>query len=542
MDEQRLPFPVHGTRQDMDSPPDGSGEAARLLYFTNLIAGTAGVPVFSLQRQTPWGGVSTSVHGPLAFKRVQGSPAPVQEDEEQPPPNLFLSLGRIGAQRAVAGLTGYKLRGNFYGYGVLDGDGGLSPGASEVSVTNANIPAHLFPFAEGWGATQTLVASGGVVGADGNYITRTIAVDKTRDGENFEPSFEYQVWTHLATIDGYPAWVPICPPTVLADGTQIMAGFGFVGPRGDNTSEFFYLHGRGGSIVAVRPVPAPLPDTPGYKRAFIPYVTSPAGRVGFVYTQSTPSTPPGVGANYSGLVVVFSEDAGQTWSEPVYPAALFEVGPREGGSPGDMANVLPGFVVPISPTRSIACVAALVGPMSNPTPSVRIKLVEIDSAARTFTSKAVLMEGPPLGYHDIIGTAIPIAGGVLFTLRTPWRTGRPLLPQPYNLAVECWFTTNGDDPTRVGTMPWPAGHTGPLFAIDKDTVGCAAYTAADGYSVYASKDLGATWERWASIALGGIDADPLEPRLMDFERVLQLPANPMPGAPWICDARVPAPT
>ena len=79
-DAQRLPFPVHGTRRDADAPPAGVGEAARLLYLTNLIADTSGVPVFSMQR----GGASASVHGALAFKQVRATP-PENEAEEPPP-------------------------------------------------------------------------------------------------------------------------------------------------------------------------------------------------------------------------------------------------------------------------------------------------------------------------------------------------------------------------------------------------------------------------------------------------------------------------
>ena len=89
MDEQRLPFPIHGTRLTGDGDPQrGVGEAARLLYFANLIAQTAGVPVYRLSRQTPYGQVTASVHGPLAFKTVHSvaepeEPAPEEEAEAE---------------------------------------------------------------------------------------------------------------------------------------------------------------------------------------------------------------------------------------------------------------------------------------------------------------------------------------------------------------------------------------------------------------------------------------------------------------------------
>lgn len=83
MDEQRLPFPIHGTRLSGDGyPARGVGEAARLLYFVNLIAQTAGVPVFQLSRQTPYGVITASVHGPLAFKSVRAVAEPEEMEEE----------------------------------------------------------------------------------------------------------------------------------------------------------------------------------------------------------------------------------------------------------------------------------------------------------------------------------------------------------------------------------------------------------------------------------------------------------------------------
>ena len=85
MDEQRSDIaPISGARLLGDEqPPQGMGDAKRLLYFTNLIAKTAGVPVFALSRQTPYGQISASVHGPLAFKKVQAQGAKGSSEEDQ---------------------------------------------------------------------------------------------------------------------------------------------------------------------------------------------------------------------------------------------------------------------------------------------------------------------------------------------------------------------------------------------------------------------------------------------------------------------------
>lgn len=492
---------------------------------------TIGTPFLRHRNQD--GSVSRKAGG-----RLYVDPAPPAQAQ----PATFLSIGLVEGQRRVDALRSFKPEGNFDPRGTLPGDGGLTGG---LGSSEGDKPRRLFPFARGWAATQSMLADGSslVSGTDGRfYIARTIAIDKTRNGTDFERAATHQVWSDTASgLDGYPMFLPVCWPTVLADGTQVSAGFGFVGPDGGGSAGFRFLYWRGDTVADVRPLPSPLPATPGYKRGFIPFTTSPTGRVAFVYTESYPTT---VGPEYSGLMMVFSGDCGQTWGAPVYPEALFDVGPRESGSWANIAPAIPPFVVPITPTRAVACTAAYnpTGYLGSASPWVRIKLVVIDSVARTVESKAVLAEGPALGFHDIIGSATPIAGGVLFTLKKPWRTGSPLLPQPYDLAVECWFTTDGTDPVLKGTMPWSAGQTGPLFAIDKDTVGCCVFADGEGYSVYASKDLGATWTRVASInADVSLLVEDRYSYLNDFESIARLPANPTPGAPWITDARVAAP-
>lgn len=495
---------------------------------------TLGTPF--LHRRNPDGSVSRKVGA-----RLYVDPAP---PVAQVRPSTFLSIGQVGDDRRIDALQAYQPQGNFDPRSTLAGDGGLTGG---FGASTGNIPRRLAPFAKGFAFTRTLLDDSALeTGSDGRfYARRTLAVDKTKDGNTFERVATHQVWSDFgAGVDGYPMFLAECLPTVLADGTQISAGLGYVGPSGAGTAAFTYLHARGDALVTVKPVPE-LPATPGFKRGFIPFTTSPAGRVAFVYTESYPTT---VTENYSGLMMVFSGDGGQAWSAPVYPEGLFDVGPRESGLWVGMPQAIPSFVVPISPTQAIAATAAYnpTGWLGGSGPFYRVKLVLIDSAARTVTSKATLAEGPPAGYSDVIGSAIPIAGGVLFTLKTPWRAnaGPGLwLPQPYDLNVECWFTTNGSDPVLKGTMPWSAGQTGPLFAIDAKTVGCCVFADGEGYSVYASKDLCGTWERWASInADVSLTVEDRYSYLNDFGSVVRLPSNPTPGAPWITDARVSAPT
>ena len=113
MDEQRLPFPIAGTRTSGDGDPAlGRGDAARLLYLVNLIADTAGVPVYGLARQTPYGMVTASVHGPLAFKSIRSDEEAASDEEEEAAPLVrlvWLPEGFVITPRSSEAPDGYGM-------------------------------------------------------------------------------------------------------------------------------------------------------------------------------------------------------------------------------------------------------------------------------------------------------------------------------------------------------------------------------------------------------------------------------------------------
>lgn len=112
MDEQRLPFPIAGTRTSGDGDPAlGRGDAARLLYLVNLIADTAGVPVYGLARQTPYGMVTASVHGPLAFKSIRADEEVAEEEEPEGPVSrlVWLPEGFVITPRSAAAPDGFGM-------------------------------------------------------------------------------------------------------------------------------------------------------------------------------------------------------------------------------------------------------------------------------------------------------------------------------------------------------------------------------------------------------------------------------------------------
>ena len=112
MDEQRLPFPIAGTRTSGDGDPAlGRGDAARLLYLVNLIADTAGVPVYGLARQTPYGMVTASAHGPLAFKSIRADEEVAEEEEHEGPVSrlVWLPEGFVITPRTPAAPDGFGM-------------------------------------------------------------------------------------------------------------------------------------------------------------------------------------------------------------------------------------------------------------------------------------------------------------------------------------------------------------------------------------------------------------------------------------------------
>lgn len=118
MSDPRLPFPVHGTRfAGGDAVPQhlaqGLGDSARLLYFANLLASTAGVPIVQLTRPTKYGAVTATVQGPLAHKSIsvfdrQEEP-PADDDTSSPSRLVWLPEGFVITPRTAAAPDGFGM-------------------------------------------------------------------------------------------------------------------------------------------------------------------------------------------------------------------------------------------------------------------------------------------------------------------------------------------------------------------------------------------------------------------------------------------------
>jgi len=90
-----LSEPVASTHKTGEQIIGAQQEARRLLYFARLMANSAGVPVWQLQRELPHGAghITAQVAGPLALKKIHGKPQPHVPQAEIP--NTPIDLVRL---------------------------------------------------------------------------------------------------------------------------------------------------------------------------------------------------------------------------------------------------------------------------------------------------------------------------------------------------------------------------------------------------------------------------------------------------------------
>ena len=116
MSEESLPFPVHGTRttgtpEDASHRAQGTADAARALYFANLLAGLTGAPVLHLHYKGIYGSASAAATGPLRHKTTRY----VTEEERDPPRSasiarlVWLPEGFVITPRTPAAPKGYGM-------------------------------------------------------------------------------------------------------------------------------------------------------------------------------------------------------------------------------------------------------------------------------------------------------------------------------------------------------------------------------------------------------------------------------------------------
>lgn len=110
MSQPRPPFTIHGTRHHGEAPTAESvAEAGRLLYTTNLMASTAGIPVYWMSRPVPGGHVTATVHGPIVHKHTHLYPQPKSEDEDGAARLAWIPEGFVITPKSAAAPDGYGM-------------------------------------------------------------------------------------------------------------------------------------------------------------------------------------------------------------------------------------------------------------------------------------------------------------------------------------------------------------------------------------------------------------------------------------------------
>lgn len=525
-------------------PPSHTGE--RQARFLD----TLGAP--ALHRRNPDGSVS----------HKQGDRLWVEPGDQQQPDG-FYSLGVVAGRTHV--FASPTASGTFLDRGAFMGDDGLMPWSVN----------RLYHQQRGWGLAVASERYGSAADFNG-YPTHThkMTLARTRNGRQFDVVGEYLFalgwdgWNFTALFD-------LCTPTRLLDGSELLAGFAAVAVSLAGDYVPVYL------LNDVTPVILPT-RTYQVVHDFAADTLAPRMRLGQVhYTRAIyPQLPIHAGdpppvphaqnnALNPGLDIYFSNDGGANWAwaGPQSAFAEFTATAVPMDVPPDVAaaglwtqlhvdiNTLfnqvatatrvVGKACPVSARYALA-LASVGYVVADPTAASgwkarrKYRVVAIDNQAGTITEAALLLDAGLDESNGYVGSAVAISGGMLFQLK-PRTT-----PDFHDGPVQCWFMAWGGAPVLMGTLPTPAWLTGSLFAIDRNTVGCALYING-AYQIYQTRDLGATWTQRALIARAALPAQiPEANYLIDFEYVAQLlnhgaAANPMPGAPWACDERMEAP-
>jgi hypothetical protein len=211
---------------------------------------------------------------------------------------------------------------------------------------------------------------------------------------------------------------------------------------------------------------------------------------------------------------------------------------------------------PISATKALAL--ATVPYISDPerlTTRARVKIVEIDTAnGCRIVEKQNIFDGRLNEALAFRGAAWPTGEGMLYTVQqvTPDAEDSTAYRSAPSLPSRVWHTVDGVRLENIGLMPEPAFCTGYPIYIDKRRIACVMYSQGV-YRLFLSTDRMASWKKGGVVSAQGrapyIDpANPLASlTLANFSAVACLrtesgaPAGLHPQAPWIHDARKPAP-
>lgn len=261
----------------------------------------------------------------------------------------------------------------------------------------------------------------------------------------------------------------------------------------------------------------------------------------------------------AGVFFTLSLNGGRTWARVSSEAIISEfVTTKLQSIPNTWFNAYVDSTVlsvaPLSASRALLYMIVPYATGGSPETNFRakVKLGIIDlNAGGSMLETLVLLDDSLANAQTFHGGAAAKLGTATATLAV--RGGALVFSNPLRAEHDEWnqrrrvqFTPDGVNLVDVGFMPLPNYQTGDVSALSPDLLICPMF---DGeYSLYQSKDRGATWSKRAVISK---DGDPptstsFPLALQQFRSIVALRiggnvANATPGAPWVSDARVAAP-
>lgn len=440
------------------------------------------------------------------------------------------TLGRIGGQTRILGASSHH--------------GPYQDRGPAVSTGGFTIPS-LGNYGRGWGHVYTDGDGGDFidfVGRQGRAQYKKL--QRTRDGKAFSELYDfYKASPKFSGQSSNSSRIPY-GYRYVGDTPVFWSGISTVIiDAGKNYVPTFIMDMGDGALAHI-PVPY---DIGQYVHQFDAWVLAPGvlfGRVKYIRPWYTPTTID-VDAT-KPATYVYSSDGGASWSTVTTPPMLeptIDV-PTPYDSLGRfndaVANEMYLSIAPLSRTQSVVVATVPTRKTGGPNDSV-LKVGVMDHFSGNITETQTLETyDVSYGAAYAIGQVIATDSGVLIEVLDVTPTGT-LTGSPSKI----YLTTSGSDLMHIATLPKGPALTGAFTGADKSTILCPMYDGAGTYTLYSSRDLCASWQRYATLVTGATPPNTVDYKwfLSDFTeltaiRINGAPASSTPLTPWMTDCRI----
>lgn len=401
-------------------------------------------------------------------------------------------------------------------------------------------------YGKGWGVMTTSDPVTGATDFDGDpafIIPRHVL--RTPNGRSLTDIYTYYLAIPQEALGGTLTYQISGGYHYVGTKATFSTGTVFTGLDGDGQylQAFIYDDGRERSLGATEYVlnqigwfASPTVLAPGVILKMDRYL-----RPSDTVTTIVPLACPGLRFNYT-------TDGGLSWANAVDTMFATELATITGLAIGDWnyfnaaISAAQLLSAPLSRTLAVAIghVPYIETVGATKTVKVKVKMGLINTGAGcTLSASTTLFDGlPDDAVRFLSRTPLAIPGGVLVFTRPAaggLEAGAP---------GRIMFTDDGINLTERAFFPLPEYQTGVVTGIDTKTLVCPMY---DGlYTLYESKDWGATWSGRATITENGVPPATGQLVMGNFSiltmlRKEGLPANAAPATPWHFDCRIDPP-